>query len=84
MSAKVRAFELHANGDVLHLFGAEQVAEMIALLGQAMRDAYEVDDQPAGYDWTKRWEHSPIRMECRSKLCNLKERKALISRKEIA
>lgn len=77
MPETVRVFEVHANGELLHLFGRDQVAELIGLLGQSLVDATEVDDQPIALSWTKRWDHHPIKMECRHKLVPLRDRKKL-------
>jgi hypothetical protein len=76
----IRVFELHANGEVLHLIGNGQVAEMIALLGRALRGAENFDDREPELSWEMLYEHEPIKMECRSKLCGVRERRRLTAR----
>jgi hypothetical protein len=72
-----RLFELRLNGEILHLVGRDQVAELIGLLGQSLVDATEVDGEPIERSWTQRWDHHPIKMECRHMLMPMKEIKKL-------
>ena len=76
-SAATRLFEIRANGELLHLVGRDQVAELIGLLGQSLVDASEVDGEPIERSWTQRWDHHPIKMECRHMLMPLVEIKKL-------
>lgn len=60
-----RIFEINVRTESLHLRGRDEVAELIGLLGQSLVDASSVDGKPKGYDWNIRWDHDPVKMECR-------------------
>ncbi len=60
-----RVFQVRVNGVILHLFGRAQVAELIGLLGQSLVDAEELEGKPIRESWAQRWDHEPVKMECR-------------------